>query len=63
MFVNNSEIPLAQQGSYALKDGDRIRMGDYDILVSLDERGAAAAGAHRLDEQQHRCTGARPEQQ
>ena len=38
VFVNSSEIPLAQQGSYALKDGDRIRMGDYDILVSLDDR-------------------------
>jgi type VI secretion system FHA domain protein len=38
VFVNNSDIPLAQQGAYALKDGDRIRMGDYDILVSLDDR-------------------------
>ena len=38
VFVNNSEIPLSQQGIYPLKDGDRIRMGDYDILVSLDDR-------------------------
>jgi len=38
VFVNSSEIPLAQQGAYVLKDGDRIRMGDYDILVSMDDR-------------------------
>jgi len=38
VFVNNSEIPLSQHGPYMLKDGDRIRMGDYDILVSLDDR-------------------------
>jgi type VI secretion system protein len=38
VFVNNSEIPLAQQGIHLLKDGDRIRMGDYDILVSMDDR-------------------------
>ncbi|HVY23727.1 MAG TPA: type VI secretion system-associated FHA domain protein TagH [Steroidobacteraceae bacterium] len=38
VFVNNSEIPLAQQGPWTLKDGDRIRMGDYDILVSIDDR-------------------------
>lgn len=38
LFVNNSDIPLAQQGPYILKDGDRIRMGDYDILISLDDR-------------------------
>lgn len=38
VFVNNSETPLSQHGAYPLKDGDRIRMGDYDILVSLDDR-------------------------
>ncbi len=38
VFVNNSDIPLSQQGPYPLKDGDRFRMGDYDILVSLDDR-------------------------
>ena len=38
VFVNSSETPLSQHGPYALKDGDRIRMGDYDILVSLDDR-------------------------
>jgi len=38
VFINNSDIPLSQHGPYPLKDGDRIRMGDYDILVSLDDR-------------------------
>lgn len=38
VFVNESESPLLQQGQHVLKDGDRLRMGDYDILVSIDER-------------------------
>lgn len=38
VFVNDGELPLSQEGPYALKDGDRLRMGDYDILVSIDER-------------------------
>ncbi len=37
-FVNGSETPLSQHGAYQLRDGDRLRMGDYDILVSIDER-------------------------
>lgn len=38
IFINDANTPLSQHGPYALKDGDHIRMGDYDILVSLDDR-------------------------
>jgi type VI secretion system FHA domain protein len=38
VFLNGSEIPLSQLGPKELHDGDRLRMGDYDILVSIDER-------------------------
>lgn len=38
IFVNGADTPLSQHGPCELKDGDRLRMGDYDILVSIDER-------------------------
>ena len=38
IYVNSAEIPLSQLGPCQLHDGDRLRMGDYDILVSIDER-------------------------
>lgn len=38
VFINDGDIPLSERGPYQLQDGDHIRMGDYDILVSLDER-------------------------
>ena len=38
IFVNGADTPQAQLGPYHLHDGDRLRMGDYDILVSIDER-------------------------
>lgn len=37
VFVNDSEIPLSQEGPYKLKDGDRLRLGDYEVLASIDE--------------------------
>jgi type VI secretion system protein len=38
VFVNDSENPVAETGPVALQDGDRLRMGDYEILVSVDDR-------------------------
>jgi type VI secretion system FHA domain protein len=38
IFVNGAETPLSQHGPCQMHDGDRLRMGDYDILVSIDER-------------------------
>jgi type VI secretion system protein len=35
-YVNDSDTPQSEQGSYALHDGDRIRMGDYEIAVTID---------------------------
>jgi type VI secretion system protein len=37
IFVNGGDIPQSQLGPCQLHDGDRLRMGDYDILVSIDE--------------------------
>lgn len=38
VFINGSDVPASVEGVYALKDGDRLRLGDYEVLVSIDER-------------------------
>jgi type VI secretion system protein len=38
VFVNESEDSVAESGPVALQDGDRLRLGDYEILVSVDDR-------------------------
>jgi type VI secretion system protein len=38
IFINGADTPASMEGPYALQDGDRLRLGDYDILVSIDDR-------------------------
>lgn len=38
IFINGADTPASMEGPYSLQDGDRLRLGDYDILVSIDER-------------------------
>src|SRR4051812_2505220 len=38
VFLNEAEEPASEQGRVELRDGDRLRMGDYEILVSVDSR-------------------------
>ncbi|HEX9208070.1 MAG TPA: type VI secretion system-associated FHA domain protein TagH [Steroidobacteraceae bacterium] len=38
VFVNDADEPASASGRVELRDGDRLRMGDYDILVSVDAR-------------------------
>ena len=38
IFMNGEDTPLSQMGPRHLQDGDRLRMGDYDILVSINEK-------------------------
>lgn len=45
IFVNDSDTPLAVSGPRKLKDGDRLRFGDYDIIVSIDDRSDFSADA------------------
>lgn len=37
-FINGSDTAASIEGPYALQDGDRLRLGDYELLVSIDER-------------------------
>jgi type VI secretion system FHA domain protein len=38
VFINDSEEPASQTGPVELADGDRLRLGDYEIVVSVDKR-------------------------
>ena len=38
VFVNGSGTPLSEAGLHKMLDGDRLRLGDYELLVSIDER-------------------------
>jgi len=38
VFVNDAELPVSSSGPLALRDGDRLRIGDYELIVSVDAR-------------------------
>ena len=38
VYVNDSDEPASTQDSVELRDGDRLRVGDYDIVVAVDNR-------------------------
>lgn len=38
VFVNDADDPVSVRGRCELRDGDRLRVGDYDIVVSVDNR-------------------------
>jgi type VI secretion system protein len=35
-YLNEETAPISDLGSQALKDGDRLRIGDYEVIVSID---------------------------
>lgn len=50
VFVNDGNEPLGRRASYALRDGDRLRLGDYEISVSIDADAAETAEAPEASE-------------
>ncbi len=36
-YVNGAQVPLGKFHDYVLKDGDYIRLGEYELLVSIDK--------------------------
>jgi type VI secretion system FHA domain protein len=38
VFVNDAELPVSASGPLPLRDGDRLRIGDYELVVSVDAR-------------------------
>jgi type VI secretion system FHA domain protein len=45
VFVNDNDVPLSATGPRKLKDGDRLRFGDYDVVVSIKDDGDFPAHA------------------
>src|SRR5258708_38164839 len=35
-YVTGAHVPLGNYHDYSLKDGDYVRLGEYDLLVSID---------------------------
>ncbi|HVC02747.1 MAG TPA: type VI secretion system-associated FHA domain protein TagH [Steroidobacteraceae bacterium] len=36
-YVNGAQVPLGRFHEYAMRDGDYFRIGEYELLVSIDE--------------------------
>lgn len=36
-YVNGSQVPIGKYHDYVLKDGDYIRLGEYELMVSIDQ--------------------------
>ncbi|HEY1314338.1 MAG TPA: type VI secretion system-associated FHA domain protein TagH [Steroidobacteraceae bacterium] len=36
-YLNGAQVPLGKFHEYALKDGDYVRLGQYELLVSIDK--------------------------
>src|ERR1700730_4254685 len=36
-YVNGAQVPLGKHHDYVLKDGDYVRLGEYEFLVSIDK--------------------------
>ncbi len=36
-YVNGAQVPLGKYHDYVLKDGDYLRIGEYELLVSIDK--------------------------
>src|SRR6202051_4025104 len=36
-YINGAQVPLGKFHDYPLKDGDYVRLGEYELLVSIDK--------------------------
>jgi type VI secretion system protein len=36
-YLNGAQVPLGKYHDYQLKDGDYVRLGEYELLVSIDK--------------------------
>ena len=36
-YVNGAQVPLGKYHDYQLKEGDYVRLGEYELLVSIDK--------------------------
>jgi type VI secretion system protein len=45
VFINGSDAPISIDGPYSLLNGDRLRLGEYEIAVSIDEHNDFSSDA------------------
>ncbi|HTE42970.1 MAG TPA: type VI secretion system-associated FHA domain protein TagH [Steroidobacteraceae bacterium] len=45
VYLNDGDMPLSQLGPAKLADGDRLRIGEYEVLVTIDDHTDFAADA------------------
>jgi type VI secretion system FHA domain protein len=49
-FLNDDHSPIVKRGPVALKSGDLIRLGEYEVMVAVEaDQGDEALGASRID--------------
>src|ERR1700761_3200874 len=36
-YINGAQVPLGKYHDYVLRDGDYLRVGEYELLVSIDK--------------------------
>jgi type VI secretion system protein len=48
VFVNDGTVPLGRRNDYPLRSGDRLRLGDYEIGVSIEGEGGEAPEASEV---------------
>jgi type VI secretion system protein len=48
VFVNDGTVPLGRRNDYPLRSGDRLRLGDYEIGVSIESEGGEAPEASEV---------------
>ncbi|MFI4869546.1 MAG: type VI secretion system-associated FHA domain protein TagH [Steroidobacterales bacterium] len=48
VFVNDATVPVGRRNSYLLQDGDRLRLGDYHLAVSIDTERSEAPEASSI---------------
>ena len=41
IFVNDEDRPVAERGAHVLRNGDLVRLGEYEVVVVLDPEAAA----------------------
>ncbi len=57
VFLNDDTEPLSSRGICTLRDGDRLSMGDYEVLISIDEN----PGAQNAAKQSHQMIAGSPD--
>ena len=48
VYVNDGTVPIGRRNSYPLRDGDHLRLGEYQLAVSIDTERSEAPEASSI---------------